>query len=270
MNNAGANESSRAPKNMRVRSRAPSTWLRCSASALIRLRSSSTRAMTKSRNTMTESEVRRKICSVVCGLSDRTLKAFSAISSTSRTKTATPSQISVPLRCFCSATLTARITHDYRPAPKSEHMKRSSAMRYEHLTPARFHVRFPYSGTRYPMKRLPNAVSLTVLALAGALALGGCGKTNPPNSENTSQTSAQNPSAPNAAQPNAPAQPGAPNAAPQDQAQNPPAPPAPPPTIVVPAGTHLRVRLDQDLGSKVSQDGESFGATVADDVVVDG
>ena len=120
------------------------------------------------------------------------------------------------------------------------------------------------------MKRLPNAVSLTVLALAGAMALGGCGKTNPPNSENTSQTSAQNPSAPNAAQPNAPAQPGAPNAAPQDQAQNPPAPPAPPPTIVVPAGTHLRVRLDQDLGSKVSQDGESFGATVADDVVVDG
>jgi hypothetical protein len=40
--------------------------------------------------------------------------------------------------------------------------------------------------------------------------------------------------------------------------------------LVVPAGTHLRVRLDQDLGSKISQPGEAFGATVATDIVVDG
>jgi hypothetical protein len=38
----------------------------------------------------------------------------------------------------------------------------------------------------------------------------------------------------------------------------------------IPTGTRLRVRLDQDLGSKISQSGESFGATVSDDVVVNG
>ena len=39
---------------------------------------------------------------------------------------------------------------------------------------------------------------------------------------------------------------------------------------MIPAGTQLRVRLDQDLGSKISQPGDSFTATVADDIVVDG
>lgn len=124
------------------------------------------------------------------------------------------------------------------------------------------------------MKRSPNAVSLTVLVLAGALALGGCGKKNPPNTENPSQTSAQNPNAPaqpGAANPAQPGQPAAPNgAAPENQAQTAPPPPAQPASIDIPAGTHLRVRLDQDLGSKISQDGESFTATVADGVVVDG
>jgi hypothetical protein len=32
----------------------------------------------------------------------------------------------------------------------------------------------------------------------------------------------------------------------------------------------LRVRLDQDLGSKISQEGDNFPATVADDVMVNG
>lgn len=121
--------------------------------------------------------------------------------------------------------------------------------------------------------RLPNAVSLTVLALSGALALGGCGKKTPPqpSPENPAQSAAPNSGAtpaPSAAQPG---QPGAPNtAAPENQAQNPPPPPAQPASIDIPAGTHLRVRLDQDLGSKVSQDGENFTATVANDVVIDG
>ena len=53
-----------------------------------------------------------------------------------------------------------------------------------------------------------------------------------------------------------------PNAAPKT--------PPPPKAIELPAGTHLRVRLDQDLGSKISQTGDSFTATVADDVTVDG
>ena len=39
---------------------------------------------------------------------------------------------------------------------------------------------------------------------------------------------------------------------------------------MIPVGTRLRVRLDEDLGSKISQPGQTFTATVADDVVVDG
>jgi hypothetical protein len=50
-----------------------------------------------------------------------------------------------------------------------------------------------------------------------------------------------------------------------------PAPQAPPPAVVdLPVGTHLHVRLDQDLGSKISHAGDSFGATVAEDVIVNG
>lgn len=110
--------------------------------------------------------------------------------------------------------------------------------------------------------------SLASLCLAGTLLMGGCSKSN-----NPPQPTAQNPAqaqpappattpAPAASQPETPA---------QTQAENtPPPPPAPPPTLVIPAGTRLRVRLDQDLGSKISQPGESFDATVADDVVVDG
>jgi hypothetical protein len=40
--------------------------------------------------------------------------------------------------------------------------------------------------------------------------------------------------------------------------------------LVVPAGTALTVRLSQDLGSKTSQAGQSFSATLDRDVVVDG
>jgi hypothetical protein len=39
---------------------------------------------------------------------------------------------------------------------------------------------------------------------------------------------------------------------------------------VLPTGTRIQVRLDQDLSSKDSQAGDSFRATVADDVRVDG
>jgi hypothetical protein len=50
------------------------------------------------------------------------------------------------------------------------------------------------------------------------------------------------------------------------------APQTPPPPAVVnlPAGTHLRVRLDQDLGSRISHTGDAFSATLADDVLVNG
>ncbi len=46
--------------------------------------------------------------------------------------------------------------------------------------------------------------------------------------------------------------------------------PPPPAVVELPGGTRLRVRLDQDLGSKISQPGDAFGATVADDVMVNG
>lgn len=40
--------------------------------------------------------------------------------------------------------------------------------------------------------------------------------------------------------------------------------------MVIPAGTHIRVSLGQELGSKISQPGQSFNATVADPIVVSG
>jgi hypothetical protein len=49
-----------------------------------------------------------------------------------------------------------------------------------------------------------------------------------------------------------------------------PAAPPPPAVVELPAGTSIRVRLDQDLGSKISQPGDSFSATVSDDVTVNG
>lgn len=50
-----------------------------------------------------------------------------------------------------------------------------------------------------------------------------------------------------------------------------PAPQAPPPTVVdLPVGSHLHVRLDQDLGSRISHAGDPFRASVAEDVVVNG
>jgi len=51
-------------------------------------------------------------------------------------------------------------------------------------------------------------------------------------------------------------------------AQEAPAPPPPP--ITIPAGTTLTVRLNEALGSKTSQPGQGFTATVSDPVVIDG
>jgi len=113
----------------------------------------------------------------------------------------------------------------------------------------------------------------TLLTLAGLVVLAGCNKTSNQPAANTAANpnqpaQASNPPAPPPDQ-NAAATPGA--AAPAAQAPAPPpSTPPPPPTIVIPSGTELRVRLDQDLGSKISQPGDTFTATVADDIVVDG
>lgn len=110
---------------------------------------------------------------------------------------------------------------------------------------------------------------LFTLALASTLSgivLAGCKSSTPPANNqqmNNPNTQAQNPSQP-AAPSASPATPGSPSAVPAPQA------PPPPPAVDLPAGTRIRVRLDQDLGSKISQPGDSFAATVADDVVVNG
>jgi hypothetical protein len=62
----------------------------------------------------------------------------------------------------------------------------------------------------------------------------------------------------------------APSGSPASQQAAAPAPPPPPAVITLPSGTPIRVRLDQDLGSKISQPGDSFSATVANDVLVNG
>ncbi len=113
------------------------------------------------------------------------------------------------------------------------------------------------------------------LVVAAMLSLSGCGKTKPQQSNSPSTQPAQTPQ--NAQQASsgqpapgqsAPGQPGTTAA----QAPLPPPPPPPPaPTVVeLPRGTRLPVRLDQAVGSKISQPGEPFGATIAEDVIVGG
>lgn len=103
------------------------------------------------------------------------------------------------------------------------------------------------------MKLVREYVPVAMLALALLLPAAGC-KSNQSNTQNAGNATTS-------------------GGAPGSPAQNPPpAPQTPPPPAAVdlPAGTHLRVRLDEDLGSKISQPGETFNATVADDVVVNG
>ncbi|MGH9600686.1 MAG: hypothetical protein ACRD27_12540 [Terracidiphilus sp.] len=104
--------------------------------------------------------------------------------------------------------------------------------------------------------------SFAVVAFLMTLACNGCKSKTQSSSQNaqTSQTPEQAASTP----PTAPA----PSAA-QPMAPAPQSPP-PPAAVELPAGTRIRVRLDRDLGSKISHAGDSFAATVADDVVVNG
>lgn len=116
-------------------------------------------------------------------------------------------------------------------------------------------------------------LSVAALAAFSVFTCNGCHSNSQPaaSSPNTPATStpapdqsAQNPQQPTATQPGA--------AAPSSSQAAAPAPQAPPPPAVIdlPAGTDLRVRLDQDLGSKISHAGDSFTATVADPVEVNG
>src|SRR5579883_1320652 len=125
-----------------------------------------------------------------------------------------------------------------------------------------------------------NRVSAALLpfALAGLLLAGGCKKQDQ-QASNEAQPAAPAPAAPAAAPASAAAAPSTAAPAPAPAAPAPaapapapaaPAPPPPPPPIVVPAGTHIAVTTTQDLGSKISQPGQSFSATVASPVVING
>jgi hypothetical protein len=94
-----------------------------------------------------------------------------------------------------------------------------------------------------------SVASLAALALVSALSLAGC--------KSSTQQAGNSPA-------------GATNPSGSAASQTPPSPAAPPAAIDLPVGTRIRVRLDQDLGSKISTPGQSFTATVAEDVVVNG
>jgi hypothetical protein len=119
---------------------------------------------------------------------------------------------------------------------------------------------------------------LAVLALSATLALSGC-KSNKQQANNQNPQTAQNSQPPGSDSAQSGDQSGA-NLAPAGAANPqtnpstagaaaPQGPPAPA-VLDLPAGVRIRVRLDQDLGSKISQSGDSFSASVADDVLVNG
>jgi hypothetical protein len=104
--------------------------------------------------------------------------------------------------------------------------------------------------------------------LAVTLSIAGCkSNSTPANQANSSQQAAAN--QPASSDSMSPTATGAPASAAGQQAAAPQAPP-PPVVVELPAGTSIRVRLDSDLGSKISQPGDSFSATVADDVLKGG
>lgn len=134
------------------------------------------------------------------------------------------------------------------------------------------------------------------LAIAASLVLGACSKkqnaeSTPPAADNSAQ--AAQPAPDNNAQSSQPASTPAPatqaqqtpnptytqapnTQAPAEAAAPPPAvaeappPPPPPKPVVIPAGTTITVRLRQGVGSKTSNQGDRFDATVAAPVTVGG
>jgi hypothetical protein len=62
----------------------------------------------------------------------------------------------------------------------------------------------------------------------------------------------------------------APNAPPDQPADADASQPAAPQPIIVPAGTTLTIRLGEELGSKISEAGQKFSATLDQDVVIRG
>lgn len=118
------------------------------------------------------------------------------------------------------------------------------------------------------MKVTHIPLRLATAAMVCTFVLAGCSKSAPPANNQSSTPAAQQPAAAN----NPPAPPPDTTTPAQTPGSAPAQPAAPPPAarVTIPAGTPIRVRLDEDLGSKISQPGQTFDATVADDVVVGG
>lgn len=126
----------------------------------------------------------------------------------------------------------------------------------------------------------PRIALIASAALALTLSVAGCkSNSTPQNQATTSQPAANPQTSPDAAAPAG--QPGAAQSAAGQPAYNQPGSPAsqqaaapatpPPPAVVnLPEGTSIRVRLDSDLGSNISHAGDTFTATVADDVMKGG
>ena len=111
---------------------------------------------------------------------------------------------------------------------------------------------------------MSSRLSVLLLTICLLLGLAACSK-KPETADNQQQPPATAPD--NSA--NAPATTQSPaNTPPVQQAQE-QAPAAPKPKIV-PAGTVIRVRLNQEVGSKVSQTGETFTGSVMDPIEVGG
>lgn len=139
------------------------------------------------------------------------------------------------------------------------------------------------------MKSTRVLTSILPFALAGLLLAGGCKKQSQQPNNAPASTTASQPAVPppppdqSAAAPppatspstGTAAVPPPSSAAPAETAAAPapeaaPAPPPPPPPLVIPAGTHIAVTIQQALGSKISQTGDTFTATVAAPITVDG
>lgn len=105
------------------------------------------------------------------------------------------------------------------------------------------------------------------LAICVLLAVGGCSKSSTPgNSGNPS--GAPNANAP-AGNGSSPANSDSGGAANSNAAQSQPAPPPPPP-VVISTGTLLTVTIDQTVSSKMNNNGDSFAASLAAPITVDG
>ncbi|WP_109486903.1 hypothetical protein [Occallatibacter savannae] len=121
----------------------------------------------------------------------------------------------------------------------------------------------------------PRIALFASAALALTLSVAGCkSNSTPQNQATTSQPAASQPASPDGTAPAGQASAGQPAAgqvgAPASQQAVAPATPPPPAVVNLPEGTSIRVRLDSDLGSNISHAGDTFTATVADDVMKGG